>query len=125
MELSNVIAAYVPIRLQRGASLPPFYFEFYDADDVAFDLTEVKDVMLWVRDQAYNVVKKFSIGQGFDIVQHPITGRKTLLVMDEEYLLSVLPSGVYMYDMKFVLNDKVAQFPLRAPFIVQECITGD
>jgi hypothetical protein len=123
MELSNVIAGNVTIRIQQGTSFPPFYFEFYDADDVAIDLTTIIGVFMDV----YNAtgVRKLrnAINSGFSIENHPETGLPTLLVLDKEFTLNNLAAGNYSYDMLVVLTATVAQVPQKGMYIVEKTNT--
>ena len=122
MELTNVIAAEVPIRLQRMASAS-FAFEFYEKDDDnPTDPDTLVDVRMSVKNITGQAVLNYKIGEGFTIETDQDTGRK-FVVLDKKYTEDNLPPGSYRYDMLVIQNEDDACIPIKGPFLMIENIT--
>lgn len=119
MILSNVIAARVPMKLQRGATQPDPAFRFKQSDGTYLDLTTVHQVHLWFRNSAKVTSLQLSIGDGLRIEDVPETTDKSLLVLDP----ILIPPGTYSYDIKIFLTEDDFFFPVRGAAEVVEYIS--
>lgn len=120
-ELSNVTAARVSLRLQRGATEPKPAFRFRQTDGTYLDLTTVHAVHLWIRNQAKAIVLRLVTGDGLSIMSPEGFTDNSLLVIDDEIQLP--PTSGYTYDVKIFLTEVDYFFIARGPVEVVEYIS--
>lgn len=120
-ELSNVTAARVSLKLQRGATEPKPAFRFRQEDGTYLDLTTVHQVHLWIRNQAKAIVLQLVTGDGLSIMSPSGLSDNSLLVIDDEIQLP--PTSGYTYDVKIFLTETDYFYISRGPVEVVEYIT--
>lgn len=120
-ELSNVTAARISLKLQRGATEPKPAFRFRQEDGSFLDLTTVHQVHLWIRNQAKAIVLQLSVGEGLAIMSPDGLSDNSLLVISDEIQLP--PATGYTYDAKIFLTETDYFYIARGPLEVVEYIT--
>lgn len=112
-QLSNVTAARISLKLQRGATEPKPAFRFKQEDGSYLDLTTVHQVHLWVRNQAKAIVLQLAIGEGLDIMSPEGLSDNSLLVITNEIQLP--PATGNTFDVKIFLTENDYFYIARGP----------
>lgn len=120
-ELSNVTAARVSLRLQRGATEPKPAFRFRQTDGTYLDLTTVHGIHLWIRNQAKAIVLQLTTTDGLSIMSPTGLTDNSLLVIGDEIQLP--PASGYTYDVKIFLTETDYFYIVRGAAEVVEYIS--
>jgi len=119
MEMSNVIAAELPIFSQRGASFE-YYFRAKDADGNFINWTTVPEIKMDIKDHFGNIITSFELNDGFSILPED----HSFLIFRKAANEKNIPAGTYRYDLKSGFSTQVVQYPVRGNYVSFDFITA-